>query len=46
MPDNAVWFYFELPQPGKEFDIASISMDLLDGAPSEAVAEIGNEPDL
>ncbi|MEU2252210.1 hypothetical protein [Nocardia xishanensis] len=44
--DNTLWFYFELPRTEEVFDIASISADLLDGAPSEAVAEIGNGPDL
>ncbi|WP_054811441.1 hypothetical protein [Nocardia arizonensis] len=43
--DDVLWFFFELPKPGAEFDIASIPVDLLDGSQSEAVTEIGGRPD-
>ncbi|MFC8046455.1 hypothetical protein [Nocardia sp. NPDC057353] len=42
--DNTAWFYLDVPQPGEVFDIASLSLDLLAGPPSEAVTEVSGPP--
>ncbi|MFC3961950.1 hypothetical protein [Nocardia jiangsuensis] len=42
--DDAVWFHFESPRPGERFDIASLSVDLLDGDPSAAVTRVDDHP--
>ncbi|WP_194838789.1 hypothetical protein [Nocardia sp. XZ_19_369] len=43
--EGSLWFYFKLQEPEQTFDIASVSASMLNGAPSEAVVEICNEPE-
>lgn len=41
--DGALWFYFEMPPPGRRLDVASLSAHLVDGDFAAAVTEIGDD---